>query len=121
MNLLHSPITAAAALLMLFCNLTFSNAQAKKQPVKKTVSKATTTKSLASKFGALAIDRSNGFYYGFSYDYPTLAEAETKAADECRKKGGDCSVVLSFSGKIGRASCRERVYVSDVALAVDEL
>lgn len=98
MNLLHSPITAAAALLMLFCNLTFSKAQAKKQPIKKTVSKVTTTKPVTSKFGALAIDRSNGFYYGFSYDYPTLPEAEKKATDECNKKGGDCSVVLSFSG-----------------------
>ena len=81
---------------MLFCNLTFSKAQAKKQPIKKTVSKVTTTKPVTSKFGALAIDRSNGFYYGFSYDYPTLPEAEKKATDECNKKGGDCSVVLSF-------------------------
>ena len=50
------------------------------------------------KYTALAVDRSNGFYYGFSFDYPSLSEAETKALDECRKKGGDCQVVASASG-----------------------
>lgn len=55
-------------------------------------------KSTADKFGALAIDRSNGFYYGWAYDYATLREAETKALTECRKKGGSCSIVLTFSG-----------------------
>lgn len=55
-------------------------------------------KKPATKFGALAIDRSNGFYYGWSYDYPSLAEAEKKAVEECKAKGGNCTVVLSFSG-----------------------
>jgi uncharacterized protein (TIGR02145 family) len=50
------------------------------------------------KYGALAIDRTNGYYYGWSYDYTSLAEAEQKAIDECNKKGGNCSVVLSYSG-----------------------
>lgn len=50
------------------------------------------------KYGALAIDRSNGFYYGWSNDYATLAEAEQRAIEECAKKGGDCTLVLSFSG-----------------------
>ncbi len=58
----------------------------------------TTAKPLITKYGALAIDRNNGFYFGWSYDYKTLAEAETKAIEECKKKGGNCSVVLSFSG-----------------------
>jgi WD40 repeat protein len=49
-------------------------------------------------YGALAIDRNNGFFYGWSYDYLSLAEAEKKAIEECNKKGGNCSVVLSFSG-----------------------
>jgi uncharacterized protein (TIGR02145 family) len=66
-----------------------------KAPVTKS---ANTTKPAISKFGALAIDRTNGFYYGWSYDYATLAEAENKAVEECNKKGGSCSVVLSFSG-----------------------
>lgn len=51
-----------------------------------------------SKFGALAIDKQNGFYYGWSYDYATLLEAEKKAMDECNIKGGNCNVVLSYSG-----------------------
>jgi len=56
------------------------------------------SKTVASKFGALAIDRGNGFYYGWSFDYATLAEAEKKAMDECNAKGGHCTVVLSYSG-----------------------
>jgi uncharacterized protein (TIGR02145 family) len=56
------------------------------------------TKQPTSKYGALAIDRSNGFYYGWSFDYPTLAEAEKKAIEECNTKGGNCTVVLSYSG-----------------------
>jgi hypothetical protein len=51
-----------------------------------------------TKFGALAIDRGNGLYYGWAIDCLTLAEAEKKAIEECNEKGGDCSVVLSFSG-----------------------
>ena len=49
-------------------------------------------------FGALAVDRSNGFYFGWSYDFTTKAEAEKRAVDECTQKGGNCSVVLSFLG-----------------------
>ena len=59
---------------------------------------ASASKPVASKFGALAIDRSNGFYYGWSFDYATLAEAENKAIEECNAKGGNCTVVLSYSG-----------------------
>ncbi len=66
-----------------------------KQPAKKPVS---TAKPSVSKFGALAIDRNNGFYYGWSFDYATLAEAEKKAIEECNAKGGNCTVVLSYSG-----------------------
>ncbi|MCV9930454.1 DUF4189 domain-containing protein [Flavobacterium sp. LS1R49] len=65
-----------------------------KQPIKKT----TATKTASTKFGALAIDRSNGLYYGWSHDYSTLSEAEQKAVEECKKKGGNCTVVLSYSG-----------------------
>jgi uncharacterized protein (TIGR02145 family) len=60
--------------------------------------KPTTTAKVVSKFGALAIDRSNGFYYGWSFDYATLVEAEKKAIEECKAKGGNCTVVLSYSG-----------------------
>jgi uncharacterized protein (TIGR02145 family) len=72
----------------------YSHAQGNKAPVKNPA----ITKPAATKFGALAVDRSNGFYYGWSYDYTTLAEAESKAIEECKKKGGNCSVVLSYSG-----------------------
>lgn len=58
----------------------------------------TKAKPIVSKFGALAIDRSNGFYYGWSFDHVTLAEAEKKAIEECNAKGGNCTVVLSYSG-----------------------
>ena len=51
-----------------------------------------------TKYGALAIDRGNGFYYGWAIDRPTLAEAEKEAIEECNSKGGKCTVVLSFSG-----------------------
>jgi formylglycine-generating enzyme required for sulfatase activity len=53
---------------------------------------------VVTKFGALAIDKNNGFYYGFSYDFNTRIEAENKAIDECNKKGGKCTVVLIYSG-----------------------
>jgi len=51
-----------------------------------------------TKYSALAIDRGNGLYFGWAIDLPTLAEAEKKAIEECNKKGGKCTVVLSYSG-----------------------
>lgn len=51
-----------------------------------------------TKFGALAVDRRNGYYYGWASDCLTLPEAEKKAIEECNKKGGKCTVVLSYSG-----------------------
>ena len=50
------------------------------------------------KYGALAIDRGNGFYFGWASDCTTLAEAEKKAIENCSKRGGRCTVVLSYSG-----------------------
>lgn len=61
----------------------------------------TTTSALTPdgiKFGALAVDRTNGYYYGLAADCLTLPEAEKKAIEECNKKGGKCTVVLSYSG-----------------------
>ncbi|MEO8761181.1 MAG: FISUMP domain-containing protein [Bacteroidia bacterium] len=66
-----------------------------KQPIKKPT---TTVKPVATKFGALAIDRSNGFYYGWTADSPSQLEAEKNAIEECKKLGGNCTIVLSFSG-----------------------
>jgi uncharacterized protein (TIGR02145 family) len=78
----------------IFLSVHVSHAQTTK-PAKKITPSA---KKIEPKFGALAIDRSNGFYYGWSYDYATQAEADLKAVEECKKKGGNCSVVLSYSG-----------------------
>lgn len=82
-------------LLFALVAITLTSFGQTKPPTKKTT---TTVKKVVSKFGALAIDRSNGFYYGWSFDYATLAEAEKKAIEECNAKGGNCSVVLSYSG-----------------------
>jgi hypothetical protein len=63
------------------------------------VNKPTPTTPIEStKYGALAIDRTNGFFYGLAADCSTLPEAEKKAIEECNKKGGKCTVVLSYSG-----------------------
>ena len=50
-------------------------------------------------YGALAIDRSNGFYYGWAYDYASLKGAKNRATKECTEKGGNCTVVLTWQGK----------------------
>jgi WD40 repeat protein len=52
----------------------------------------------ARKYGALAIDRSNGFYFGFAVDYDDPAAAEKRAVEEGNKRGGDTAVVLLWSG-----------------------
>jgi len=57
------------------------------------------------RYGALAIDRGNGFYFGWASDCSSLAEAEKKSIEACNKRGGNCSVVLSYSGT-GCASYR---------------
>lgn len=50
------------------------------------------------KYGALAIDRNNGFYYGWAYDQNSLYEAKQRAIQECNNRGGNCTVVLEWSG-----------------------
>lgn len=52
----------------------------------------------ATKYGALAVDKNNGSYYGWAYDYSNKEEAKHKAFYECTIKGGNCSVVMEFSG-----------------------
>ena len=63
------------------------------------------TSQTPNKFGSLAIDRSNGFYYGWSSDQPSRQSAEQRAIAECKKAGGICAVVLTYSGA-GCASYR---------------
>jgi len=80
-----------APVLVLLATASGVMAQVKKPAAKAAVPAKT-------KYGALAIDRSNGFYYGFSFDQPSRPEAEKRAIDECTKRGGACSIVLTYSG-----------------------
>lgn len=50
------------------------------------------------KYGALAVDRNNGFYYGWAYDQNSLTEANSFALNECNKRGGNGTIVLEWSG-----------------------
>jgi len=59
---------------------------------------ATETDQDGTKFGALAIDRGNVYLHGWASECPTLAFVEKKAIEECTKRGGRCTIVLSFSG-----------------------
>lgn len=86
-------LTASILLLIIFSTNVYS--QTNTTPVNKSIP---TTNSVVTKYGALAIDRHNGYYYGWAADCSTLPEAEKKAIEECNKKGGKCTVVLSYSG-----------------------
>lgn len=48
--------------------------------------------------GALAIDTLQGEKYGFSFNHPSVDQADQRSMREC---GPDCSVVLRFSGECG--------------------
>ena len=48
--------------------------------------------------GALAIDSLQGEKYGFSFNHPTIDQAEQRALREC---GPDCAVVLRFRAECG--------------------
>lgn len=48
--------------------------------------------------GALAIDTLQGEKYGFSFNHPSVDQADQRSMREC---GPDCSVVLRFSGQCG--------------------
>jgi uncharacterized protein (TIGR02145 family) len=89
-----SKLLLMVPVMALWGSISEVNAQVKKAAVKS----AAVSKTVKTKYGALAIDRANGFYYGYSFDQPTLEEAEKRAVDECVKKGGSCSIVLSYSG-----------------------
>lgn len=48
--------------------------------------------------GSLAIDTLQGEKYGFSFNHPSMDQAEQRSMREC---GADCSVVLRFGGECG--------------------
>ncbi|WP_104499020.1 FISUMP domain-containing protein [Acinetobacter indicus] len=53
----------------------------------------------AAEFAALAIDRNNGFAYGWSHGQASLALAEQRAVEECKKRTDkSCTIVLAWSG-----------------------
>nr|WP_166175833.1 FISUMP domain-containing protein [Altererythrobacter segetis] len=52
----------------------------------------------AQQIGALAIDRSKGYIYGFAHDFATRAEAEERARKEVVDRGGEPTIVLVWSG-----------------------
>jgi hypothetical protein len=86
-------LSAFIMICPVFSNNLFSQA---KSPLD--IKAAPETNNAAQKYGALSIDRGNGFYFGWAADCSTLAEAEKKAIENCSKKGGRCTVVLSWSG-----------------------
>jgi hypothetical protein len=51
-----------------------------------------------TRYGALAVDRSQGYVYAWAYDQPSRAAATAYAQEECRKRNGNCKVVIEFSG-----------------------
>ena len=55
--------------------------------------------STGFRYGALAIDRNNGYYYAFSSNAASLSEAVKSSIAECNKKGGKCTLVLSYAGE----------------------
>ncbi len=63
------------------------------------------------RYGALAIDQNNSTYYGWATNDKTLANAEKNAVEECKRKGGNCCVALSWSG----AGCASYRAVEDQA------
>ena len=71
--------------------LAASTASAQKKPAKPAAK--------ATKFGALAVDRKQGFVYGWAYDQPSRSEASDFAMNECSKRNGQCSVVVEFAGE----------------------
>jgi serine/threonine-protein kinase len=50
--------------------------------------------------GAIAYSPSTRAH-GWSYDYPSRAQAERRALDRCRRHAGDCIVAVRFHGACG--------------------
>lgn len=54
-----------------------------------------------AKYGALAIDKNNGFAYGWAVGHESLDAAVKRAEEECAKSSDSCLIVLKFSGGCG--------------------
>ena len=57
-------------------------------------------KAAAQNYGAIAYSPSTK-HYGWSYDYPSRAAAESAASANCRKQASDCIVPLWFRNACG--------------------
>ena len=95
-NMKYNRLLLISPIILLFSAIPcFLFSQAGSGPV---ISAYVANQTETIKYGALAIERDNGFYFGWAVDCATLEEAQKKAVEECTKKGGKCSVVLSYSG-----------------------
>ena len=95
MHARHHGLAAAAALVagtLIATTLlaTTAFAQQKAKPA---------AKAPAPKHGALAVDRSQGFVFAWAYDHPSRKAASDFALEECRKRDGQCTVVVEFAGE----------------------
>lgn len=91
MRPLHTGLAAALALVTGLAALPAVSQKAKP------VQKASTPK--AGKYGALAVDRSQGYVFAWAYDHPSRQAANDYATAECAKLNGNCTVVVEFAGE----------------------
>lgn len=73
-------------------------AQAKPGAAAKSAPAAKGAPAAPGKYAALAVDRAQGFVYGFSFDQSSRGAAAQVALDECSKRNGKCGVVVEISG-----------------------
>ena len=52
--------------------------------------------SIPDRFGALAIDRAHGDFYGWAVGFASQAEADSRVQDECSIKSTSCTNVMRF-------------------------
>ena len=88
---MRSSIRRIAFCLTAISALAATTAVAQKKPAKPSAK--------ATKYGALAVDRKQGFVYGWAYDQPSRGEASDFAINECTKRNGNCAVVVEFAGE----------------------
>ncbi|MFN6963118.1 MAG: DUF4189 domain-containing protein [Pyrinomonadaceae bacterium] len=92
---LFAVLALSAFAIAMFVHVASGQTTKKKPVITKQPAEKAGPKSLHA---ALAVDRTNGFYYGFSFDHPSIEAADQRALDECTKRGGSCAVVLSWAG-----------------------
>lgn len=59
------------------------------------------TTEINAQNAALAIDQNNGDRYGWAVDYENQTDADKRALTECERNGGNCNIVLRFTGGCG--------------------